>query len=126
MKLRMLLLTIATVAVFALSVAAGDEARFVAQLTGWGKGKAAFKVKPDNGRLQSELQIEGENLVPNTNYIVIIGTDNVWQTRTNGFGVFEVRERTVAPTALPVGNGTPVTVNDTAGNTVLSGTFAKL
>jgi hypothetical protein len=126
MKLRTVLLAFATLAVFVLSAAAGDEARFMARLSGWGKGKAAFKVKPDNGRLQSELQIEGENLAPNTNYTVIIGTDNVWQTRTNGFGTFEVRERAVGPTSLGVEAETPVVVNDTAGNTALSGAFARL
>ncbi len=126
MTLRTVLLTSMTAAVFALCAAAGNDTRFEARLSGWGKGKAAYKVKADNGLLESQLQVEGENLVPNTNYIVIIGVDNVWQTRTNGFGAFRVSERSVGPTALPISAGTPAIVNDTTGNTVLSGTFSQL
>ena len=125
MKLTNLLLAVATLTVFAFSAAAGDEIRLSAQLSGWGKGKAVYKTKADDRSVQGELQIEAENLAKDTNYIVFIGKDSVWQTRTNAFGRFEVRERYRNP-KLEIGAGTPVVVNDKSGNTVLSGTFSRI
>lgn len=125
MKLSKMIMTVLAMAAFAMVAAGGDDIRFEARLTGWAEGKAKFKVKPQDRVFQSEIEVEGEDLVPNTNYIVIIGADNVWHVRTDGFGSFEMEERSVGPDPLPITEGTPVVVNDTAGNTVLSGTFSK-
>ncbi len=123
MKLRTLTTAIFFVAIFALAVTAGNDVRWMAKLSGVGKGKAAYKVNFDNRATNSELQIECENLARNANYTVIIDDQYVWQSRTNGFGTFEIRERwTGSP--IKVAAGTPVVVIDEAsGRKVLSGTF---
>ena len=126
MKARTLIMATVTLVAFAIAAAAGNETRFEARLTGWGKGKAVYKVKKEDSGLQSELQVEGEDLAPNTNYLVFIGKDNVWPTRTNAFGAFAVREASRNSEGLPVAAGTVVNVNDTTGNTVLTGTFAQV
>ena len=126
MKARTVIMVAVTLAVFAIAAAAGNETRYEARLTGWGKGKATYKVKREDRFVQSELQVEGENLAPNTNYIVFVGKDNVWQTRTNAFGAFAVREASRNGSGLPVTAGTVVNVNDTTGNTVLTGAFVQV
>lgn len=125
MNTRNLIALTLVLSLFALASSVGNDTRFLARLSGAGKGKAVYKIDTGSRTTVSELQIEGENLPRNTNVTVFIG-DDVWKSRTNGFGTFEVRERwTGSP--LKVGSGTPVVVvSESSGTKLLTGSFSQI
>ena len=126
MKARAIVLAAVTAVIFALSLAGGDEVRYQARLTGQGKGKAVYKIKAEDRGVESELQVEAENLARNTSYTVWIGKHSAWNVKTNSFGRFEVRRNTRTSAGLSITTGTPVVVTDAGGGTVLSGAFTRL
>jgi hypothetical protein len=126
MKARAIVLAAVSAVIFALSLAGGDDVRYQARLTGQGKGKAVYKIKAEDRGVQSELQVEAENLARNRAYTVWIGKSSAWNVQTDSFGRFEVRSNTRTSAGLSITTGTPVVVTDVEGDTVLSGAFTRL
>jgi membrane protein implicated in regulation of membrane protease activity len=124
MNKRLLAVTaLATLAVFAFAALGRFEAR-LSGVASRGTGKAKFEAKQKRGEYQAELEFEGEHLRPNSMYEVHI-EGSTWMVSTNGFGSFAGEFRYGSASAHPpIDTGTPVTVTDINGNTVLAGSFA--
>ena len=100
--------------------------RLEARLAGSGndKGKAKWQTRDSSrGEMQAQLEVEGENLMPNSTYTITVGSNLPWSADTDAFGDFSLRQvyRSAArPTIAP---GSSVVVADDNGNTVLLGTL---
>lgn len=100
--------------------------RLEARLTGSGndKGKAKWQTRDSSrGEMQAQLEVEGENLVPNSTYTITVGSNQPWSADTDAFGGFSLRQvyrSAVRPSVAP---GSSVVVTDDQGNTVLLGTL---
>lgn len=116
---KYLTLGVLGLAVFAL---AQGRIELEARLLGQGKGKASWKVR--DGR-QAELEVEGEmRRVPNTHFVVTIGSNPGMNVTTNAFSNFNVEQRFGA-TRPTISVGDPVVVTNDAGTIVMSGTMAR-
>lgn len=122
MKTKFVAVTLLAMAALCAFAALG---RYEARLMGTqGKAKAKWVAKQVRSEFQGELEIEGEKLARNSHYTVHLLGKNISVT-TNNFGAFNYAMRfTNATTAPNIGAGTPVTVTNAGGATVLSGTFA--
>lgn len=117
---RVLLITTA-VAMTAFVIAQQGRIELRAILSGSGKGKAVWKTRDKGPEMQAQLQVEGERLVPGMDYTVFTGGYQ-YDALADAFGKIRVSQRYGAerPTITV---GTPVTVENANGVTVLSGTF---
>lgn len=135
MKLKTIIATLFAISAFAAISAysndndttlGGDATKFEAKLSGIASGKAKYKTKLEDAGFQTEMEVEGEDLRPNTDYYVIIGFDQLWTVHTDAFGSFEINNRNDDRIMLPIKDGTQVLVNDTSGITMMSGVFIKI
>jgi ribosomal protein L13 len=95
---------------------------FQATLTGaTGSGHAFVIVNASTGTTQFDLHVSG--LTADTTYTVQVNGTMVGQLTTNSRGSGRLSESNITPT---VSAGSTVTVLDSAGATVLSGTFAEV
>jgi hypothetical protein len=103
-----------------------SSVRLETRLAGNGndKGKAKWKAVDKPGDMQAELEVEGENLAPNTVYLVYVAKNVPWSVQTNGFGEFELEQRYIGPNRPSVPNGSLVVVKDQYGNAVLWGNLS--
>lgn len=100
--------------------------RFEARLTGAGddKGKAKFVAKARGGQYQAQLEVEAENLAPNTAYSVHVGA-GTWPVTTNALGAFNMAARYTNANQHPdIGAGTNVRITGANNAVVLNGSFA--
>lgn len=124
MKLKWLV-PAALVLTAAIAFAQTNSARLIANLSGAGddKGKAKWAFKDSRGEFQAELQVEAENLRPNTVYIVTIDNNVPWSTQTNALGAFRIKQMYRSATRPTIVDGSGVSVTDELGNTILLGTM---
>lgn len=120
MKLRNTLAVAATLMVVAVSIAAIQSVRVEARLTGPGDNKGKAKWVARSGR-EAQLQIEGENLAPNTDHVVVIGNNAPWFGTTNGFGDLRIVQLYRGANRPNINAGDAVEVTDEAGEVVLTG-----
>lgn len=88
-----------------------------------GKGKAKWQTRDTSRQLQAELEVEGENLRRNSDYIVTVGSNAPFTVTTNGFGSFENEQRFLGANRPVVASGDVVTVTDTSSQVVMTGTL---
>ena len=115
---KLTLITAGTL-IAALAVAQGIRTEYFATLTGQGKGKARYRVRVSPP--QGELQVEGERLARNQMFTVNVGASS-WMTGSDAFGKIRVAQRWTSNLPRFAG-GTQVTVTNSAGVIVLSGTM---
>jgi NAD(P)-dependent dehydrogenase (short-subunit alcohol dehydrogenase family) len=116
-----LLATGALVASIALAQAGRLE--LLANMTGSGKGKAKYKAITKGGVFEAQLELEGENLRPNTSYVVGISNGFTANVKTNALGRYAFAQRFAAP-SLPFRAGMTVTLSPVGGAVIQTGTFA--
>ncbi|MBI5706698.1 MAG: hypothetical protein HZC36_06875 [Armatimonadetes bacterium] len=122
MKLMLTLVAMISVAAFALGFAQGSRTQLFASLSGVGKGKAVYKVDARGARVQAEIQIGGENLPANTDYVVVAG-DAEWNVTTDAFGRFKIAQRYSGNNRPNITAGTAASVMTLDGNVVQTGIF---
>lgn len=87
------------------------------------KGKAKWVVKDGRGEMQAELEVEGENLIPNETYYISIDNHRPWSATTDAFGAFELNQVFRGPNRPTISAGASVFVTNKAGNSTLLGTL---
>lgn len=112
--------------IIAATVVAGNvgDVIFSANLNGDGIGKATWKFRPNSTR-EAQFDVEGEDLAPNTDYIVRTA-GKVWPVQTDDFGAFDLGLRFRNSLALKIVDGTRVSVVDANGNVAMTGRFARV
>lgn len=102
----------------------GGSTRLEGPLFGAGndKGKAKWQTRDGRGQLQAELEVEGENLIPNETYYISI-ENNRWSVQANAFGAFEFVQRYIGPERPSISAGSNVFVTNKAGSSTLLGTL---
>ena len=125
MKLVWSLVLVMGLMVAALGFAQGSRVRLEAVLIGSGndKGKAKWETRDDAGQMQAQLQVEGENLVPNATLIVSVGANTPWSVQTDAFGAFRLSQLYLGAIRPSVPAGSSVIVTDAFGKTILHGTL---
>ncbi len=98
-------------------------ARMMAGQGGHGKGKAVWRIRDQGTEHQAQLQVEGERLLPNSPYLIIIGTNPAINVTTNGLGRFTYAQAFTTLDRPDIVNGTNVAVVRTTGTPVMGGTF---
>lgn len=93
-----------------------------ADLAGDGIGKAVYKFTTDNTR-KPELQVEAEDMVPNTD-LVVKTAGLLIPVTTDDFGAFNVDLKFPISKSLRIADGTPVRVFYMDGTVALRGKFA--
>lgn len=117
-------LVIALALIVAVAVGNSADVIFRARLSGDGVGKAVYKYRPGTTR-QPELQVEGEDMEPNTPLVVAIA-GKLWQVETDEFGTFTMRVTFRRPSDLGVVEGTRVKVFYTDQTVALAGKFIRV
>ncbi|MEQ1820911.1 MAG: hypothetical protein ABL949_00180 [Fimbriimonadaceae bacterium] len=121
MKRNILLIT--SVVLMASAIAQTGRAEFIAQMTGAGKGKAVWKTRDSATQMQGELQIEGERMAKNIAVKVEIAGYS-WNSNTDALGRFRIVQRFNTATRPNIAVGTAAVVKNSAGATLMSGSFA--
>lgn len=110
----------------ALALAQATVVRMEARLTAaeGGEGKAKFKQATRSGQVsQQELEFEGEDLDPNTEYRLFVDGVQVGSATTNELGSFEWEARAVRQVKWNVSSGSVAKIENLSGHT-LTGSFA--
>ncbi len=98
-------------------------ARMTAGQGGHGKGKAVWRVRDQGTEHQAQLQVEGERLLPNSPYLIVIGTNPAINVTTNALGRFAYAQTFSTLDRPVIVNGTSVAVVRTTGTPVMGGSF---
>lgn len=106
-----------------LAIAQQTQTLLSATLTGAGKGKAVWKTRVKPGEVRGELQVEGENLAAGATYTVNVGPLTGLTGVADAFGKFSVKRRMTTSPLPNIPAGTVVTVLDSKGIQVLTGTL---
>lgn len=93
-------------------------------LGGRAKGHATWKTRDRSTQLQAELEVEGEKLARNADYLVTVGSNAPYEVTTDAFGAFNMEERFIGPNRPAVSVGDVVTVTDANNTVVLTGSFS--
>lgn len=89
-----------------------------------GEGKAKFKQATRGGQVsQQELEFEGEDLDPNTEYRLFVDGVQVGSATTDAFGAFEWETRAVRQVRWNVSSGSIAKIENLEGHS-LTGSFA--
>lgn len=125
---KKMILFVSALSLAAFAIAQNSLVELRADMSGSGiaSGKAKYKLKQRAGRqLQEEIEVEGEDLAPNSTYTITLSGAPIGEATTDGFGSFEWSRRNLRTRGYQVQAGTPVGVED-ANGPVMSGAFAPL
>lgn len=118
-------LLLAAISIASMAAAQAGVSRWQTRLEGTGvaSGKAKYKLAQRAGRqLQEEIEVEGEDLMPNATYTIKIDNVSVGTVSTDGFGAFEWEKRNIGTRKYTVQTGTSVGIYDDNG-AVATGAF---
>lgn len=120
---RKLTLIVTSALVASLAFAQAGRLELLANMAGVGKGKAKYKSVTKGGIFEAQLEFEGENLRPNTAYIIGVSNGFTANVKTNTLGRYAFAQRFAAPT-LPFRTGMTVTLSPVGKAAIQTGTFA--
>jgi|CXWL01.1.fsa_nt_gi hypothetical protein len=116
------ILALFAITILVIGVAPYADAKsptYIAKMVGSGDDKGKVAWKTENGGIK-RIDVELENLVPNTTYTVIVKGIAVGTATTNGFGDADKQFLSSSMPTVTAGDSTSIKKGT---STVLSGTF---